>query len=270
MVMQRVSLLMFGLFLGLLIAPAISQPLPRGQQRRLLEQANRAFDQALASDDKTASQGYYQQAIDRYEQLIASGVHNARLYYNLGNAYFLHDDLGRAILNYRRGLRLEPGNPRLRANLRHARNQRLDQFDTSMQQALLPRVLFWHDDVSLHTQVVVALTGFLVAWAGAFVHLFRRRPAFPWSMAGATVVFVLFAGSALLVQARNTPSRHGVIVADAAPVRTGNGESYALLLPRPLHAGAEFEVLEARGSWLHIRLGDGISGWIRRHRAALW
>jgi tetratricopeptide (TPR) repeat protein len=259
-----------GLLLGLLGASAAAGALPREQQLRLLDQANRAFEQALAGHDEQTSQGYYQQAIDRYEQLIASGVHNAKLYYNLGNAYFLRRDLGRAILNYRRGLRLEPGNVRLQANLRYARSQRIDRFDTSTQQALLPRLLFWHDSVSLRTQVGLALAGFLLAWTGAFVHLFWRRPGLLWGIAGAALLFVLCAASALVVHAHNTSRRHGVIVAKEAPVRKGNGESYALQFPHPLHAGAEFEVLETRGSWLNIRLENGTSGWIRRQRAVLW
>jgi tetratricopeptide (TPR) repeat protein len=267
--MMYANLITCGLLLGLLVAPAASRPLPRERQRSLLDQANHAFEQALASHDEQTSQGYYQQAIDRYEQLVAAGVHNAKLYYNLGNAYFLRHDLGRAILNYRRGLRLEPGNARLQANLRYARSQRIDQFDTTTQQALLPRLLFWHDQVSLRTQVGLALAGFLLAWTGAFMHLFRRRSGLLWGVVGA-LLFILFAGSALVVHAHNTSRRHGVIVAEEAPIRKGNGESYALQFPRPLHAGAEFEVLEARGSWLNIRLENGTSGWIRRRRAALW
>lgn len=262
--------IVFWLLLGLLATPATSQPSTTQQQRVLLEQANHAFEQALASGDAQEAQGYYQQAIDGYERLIASGVQNAKLYYNLGNAYFLRHDLGRAILNYRRGLRLEPGNRRLQANVRYARSQRIDQLGASVRQALVARLLFWHDDLSLQVQVTLALTGFLLLWTGAFMHLFWRRPPLLWFMAGAALVFLLFAGSVLVVHAQHTTTRHGVIVAQEALVRKGNGESYALQFPQPLHPGAEFDVLETRGAWLHIRIENGASGWVRQEHAALW
>ncbi len=252
------------------VAPVASQTLTKPQQQALLDQANQAFEQVLDSTGAHQAQGYYQQAIAAYEQLIAAGVDNAKLYYNLGNAYFLRQDLGRAILQYRRGLRLEPGNRRLQANLRYVRSQRIDQIDASAHQALMLRFFFWHDDISLNMQVTIALAGFLLAWAGAFAHLFWRRPLLLWLTAGAASAFVLFAGSAWAVHAQHAATRHGVIVAPEAPVRKGNGASYALQFPQPLHSGAEFTIRESRGSWLHIRLDNGASGWIRREQAALW
>lgn len=262
------------IFVGLLsCATRAATPqaqLHKSQQLALLEQANRAFEQALDSTDEQRAQGYYQQAIAAYEQLVAAGVHNAKLYYNLGNAYFLRHDLGRAILNYRRGLRLEPGNRRLQANLRYVRSQRTDQIPPGTQQALVSRLLFWSDDLSLQTQTALALAAFFVIWAGAFARLFWRRTVFMALSGGAACVFVLVAASILMRHIQNTQTQNGVIVASEAPVRKGNGASYALQFPHPLHGGTEFVVRERRGSWLHIQLASGASGWIRRADAALW
>jgi tetratricopeptide (TPR) repeat protein len=258
----------FGLMV--LVAPILAQPLTESGQQALLDQGNRAFEQALDSTNEQQAQGYYRQAIEAYQQLLTAGVHNAKLHYNLGNAYFLHHDLGRAILHYRRGLQLEPANQRLRANLRYARSQRLDQIDPSAQRALVTRLLFWHDDIGLQTQVTLALIGFLLAWGGAFAHLVWRRPFYLWCMAAAAFGFVLLASSALVVHAHHATARHGVVVVQETPVRKGNGASYALQFPQPLHSGAEFLVQERRGSWLHIRLDNGARGWIRHAHAELW
>jgi tetratricopeptide (TPR) repeat protein len=132
-------------------SPVIAHALSYVQQLVQLEQANQAFEQALTSPTPEAAQGYYRQAIAAYEQLIAAGIHNAKLYYNLGNAYFRLNDLGHAILHYRRGLRLEPGNRQLQANLSYARSRRLDQIDVSSerQHAFLPQLFFWSDDLSV-------------------------------------------------------------------------------------------------------------------------
>lgn len=261
---------LFGLLLILFALPGLVQALSKVDQAALLSQANTAFEQALDSTDAQQAQGYYQQAITAYKELIDTGLHNAKLHYNLGNAYFLHHDLGRAISQYRRGLQLEPGNPRLQANLRYARSQRLDQIDPSVQHTLVSRLLFWHDNLSLQTQVALALIGFLLAWAGAFAHLFWRRTAYLWLTAAAAFGFVLFASSALVVHTQNATQQHGVVVATETPVRKGNGASYALQFPQPLHSGAEFAVREQRGSWLHIQLDNGASGWIRKAHADLW
>lgn len=243
-----------------------------GQQLMLLEKANSMFEQAVTSQDEQAMQGYYQQAINAYEQLIAAGVRNAKLYYNLGNAYFRANDLGRAILQYRRGLRLEPGNRRLQANLQYALTRRLDQIEVkaTTRRSLAARLLFWYDNLSLQTQVTLALLAFWLIWFCAFAHWFRPRSSFLGGLAIGIFCFALFAASAALVHMQNTAVRHGVIVAQEAPVRKGNGNSYALQFPRPLHPGAEFEVIENRSPWLHVRLDNGATGWIRQNHAELW
>jgi hypothetical protein len=67
------------------------------------------------------------------------------------------------------------------------------------------------------------------------------------------------------VNAGTADARRGDIrVAEEAPVRTGNGDSYALQLSQPLRPGTEFVVLEERGAWLHVQLENNTRGWIRR------
>ena len=250
--------------------PTLAHAFTSAQQLGQLEQANRAFEQALISPTPEVAQGYYQQARAGYEQLVAAGIHNARLYYNLGNAYFRLNDLGRAILYYRRGLRLEPGNRQLQANLSYARSRRTDQIDLSNQRrpTLLPQLFFWSDTLSVPTQWALALGGYYLAWGCVLAHLVWRRASLRWCLAGAAFVCLVFAGSTWLTQSQYM-TKAGVIVAEEVVVRKGNGESYTPQLPQPLHAGTEFVVLEERGSWLAIQLDNGVSGWIRRDSATL-
>ncbi len=249
---------------------ALAHAFTYAQQLVQLEQANRAFEQALTSPTPETAQGYYRQAMAGYEQLVAAGIRNARLYYNLGNTYFRLHDLGRAILYYRRGLRLEPGNRQLQANLHDARSRRTDQIDVSSQRqpTLFPQLFFWSDTLSVPTQWALALGGYYLAWGCALAHLVWRRASLRWCLAGAAFVCLVFAASTWLTQSQYT-TRAGVIVAEEVVMRKGNGESYTPQLPQSLHAGTEFVVLEERGSWLAIQLDNGISGWIRRDSAML-
>jgi tetratricopeptide (TPR) repeat protein len=247
----------------------VTHALTYAQQLVQLEQANRAFEQALTSPTPQAAQSYYQQAIAGYEQLIAAGIYNAKLYYNLGNTYFRLNDLGRAILHYRRGLLLDPGNRQIQANLSYVRSRRVDQIEISGQRSLLHQLFFWQNELSVPTQGLLALTGYGLVWSCAFAHLFWRRAAWLWGVAGAAFFCLVFTASTLLTQYQHNTSRVGVIVAEEVVVRKGNGESYTPQLPQPLHAGTEFVVLEERGSWLAIRLDNGTRGWIQRDSAAL-
>ena len=65
---------------------------------------NEAFRQANSlTDEPNQAKKLYEKAILSYEKIINEGeIRNAKLYYNLANAYFLNEQPGKAILNYRR------------------------------------------------------------------------------------------------------------------------------------------------------------------------
>ena len=71
---------------------------------KLWDQANTAY---INNDFPTA--------ISLYETILSSGRQSGKLYYNLANAYFKEQEIGRAILNYNRALRLNPGNEDIRS-----------------------------------------------------------------------------------------------------------------------------------------------------------
>ncbi len=54
----------------------------------------------------------------------------------------------------------------------------------------------------------------------------------------------------------------GVITTKEVVARQGDGRNYPESFKDPLHAGTEFDLLERRSAWLHIRLSDNSDGWI--------
>lgn len=78
----------------------------------VLETANRLYDRNNLAE-----------AILLYEQLVARGVNESTVYYNLGNAYYRQGDLGRALLNFNRAAKLTPRDADIRANRDLVRNQ---------------------------------------------------------------------------------------------------------------------------------------------------
>jgi hypothetical protein len=61
----------------------------------------------------------------------------------------------------------------------------------------------------------------------------------------------------------------GVITADQVIARQGDGPNYPESFTEPLHAGTEFDLLERRPGWLHLRLSDNSDGWIPDDSAEL-
>ena len=61
--------------------------------------------------------GKYAESAAAYEAQVKRGEDSANLFYNLGDAYYRLGNRGRAILNYRRALALEPSHAEAAANL---------------------------------------------------------------------------------------------------------------------------------------------------------
>src|SRR4051794_36555994 len=102
-----------------LLAPADGSP----DDADLLRRAEEAFAEGLKRRETgDRGQAHFRRAAADLEEL-RRGVSNAPLYRNLGNAYLLAGNVPRAILAYRLGLRLDPGDARLREGLAAAREQ---------------------------------------------------------------------------------------------------------------------------------------------------
>ena len=71
----------------------------------------------IAKADSAYLSDNFAEAVQLYEQALEELGPSAERYYNLGNAYYRQGQLGAAILNYERSLRLDPSNKDARENL---------------------------------------------------------------------------------------------------------------------------------------------------------
>jgi tetratricopeptide (TPR) repeat protein len=85
--------------------------------------AGEAEQQLLQQGNEAYSRGDYPQAIGHYQQLIATAGFSAPVLFNLANSYAQSGEIGRAVLNYERALRLAPGDSDIAGNLELVRKE---------------------------------------------------------------------------------------------------------------------------------------------------
>lgn len=235
-------------------------------------QANDAFTRAnQLADDAEQAESLYRQAIAGYEKIIDVGdIHNAKLYCNLANSYLLTEDLGRAILNYRRAERLDGSNPDVHKNLNFARSKRVDQLAVTTQKKILERLFFWHYDFSMTTRFVIGGIAFAVfcLWLTLRIWLVKWPAVLPVCgvMLCVSIAMVASVGIELHDLAAH---RSGVIVAASVIARQGDGDNYPQSFNEPLHTGVEFDLIEQRPGWLHVQLPNGQKTWLPAASAEL-
>lgn len=211
------------------------------------------------------------EAAAHFETLRQQGARSPALFLNQGNAALLAGDLPQAILSYRRGLRLAPGDPDLRRNLAFARDQvayppssRLGRPPADPWPSWLSRgVARW------------CLGGALVFYGLGWLSLtrwFMTRRGRLRSLAAVSFLAALLAGAVpawswLAAYRHNQQdARHPLVVIarDDLLLRKGNGPAYPAAYDTPLNRGVEARLLFDRGDWLQIELVGGEVGWVSR------
>jgi hypothetical protein len=250
--------------LWLSLCPVTWAELAQDEAESLFGQANEAFTLANAQKDASQAKAQFGKSILLFERLIQEGdIHNAKLYYNLANAYLHNHNIGKAILNYRRAEALDQNNADIQKNLAFARSRRVDQVDLETQTRILHTLFFWHYDFSLQTRFALACGFFGLACTGLTLLLWRTRRSAYLITALISLGLCLALGLSIAVtQIQSRTKRCGVITAPQVTARQGDSESFPPSFKDPLHAGTEFRLLETRPNWLHIQLDNGSKAWI--------
>lgn len=229
-------------------------------------QAEAAFREGtqLAAKAPDKARHAFARAAALYEQLRQEGAANAELFTNQGNAYLLADDLPRAILAYRRGLRLQPNDLTLQRNLAHAREEvkyappgTLGRPPIDHRPPWLPRLPEWS---------VWLVFGLYAAGCFAGVRWWMVRRGV-WLGGGITafVLASLLAAGVVYEQWDDQRERERplvVVADDGVLLRGGNGLTYPARFSTPLNRGVEARLLHDRGAWMHIELAGGEVGWV--------
>jgi lipopolysaccharide export LptBFGC system permease protein LptF len=237
----------------------------------LFSQANEAFRQANSTANNSEQQTLYEKSILLYEKIINEGrIRNSKLYYNLANACLLKGDIGKAVLNYRRAENLDRTDVNIRKNLAFALAGRLDKVEPKTEKRILRTLFFWHYDLPIKTRFALACICFALLCIGLTVMIWFGRTASMTVMSVVccilTVCFLISVIFESYTQAENV---RGVITAAEIIAHQGDGQNYPPSFKDPLHTGTDFELIEHRTGWFHIRLVNDTDGWIPDSSAEL-
>lgn len=268
----RRFLILFISFLSFGFSAPANAKLSNEQLYSLFSRANEAFRQANSTvDNSNKAKKFYEETILLYEKIISEGqIQNSKLYYNLGNAYLLKGDLGEAILNYRRAEKLDSADTNIQKNLAFARSRRVDKVNLETEKRVLHTLFFWHYDFSLKTKFVFTCLFFALFCVSLTAMIWFGRNA-PGTVSAVISGILLTCVCASVILEANNQARKicGVITVEEVVARQGDGQSYSPSFKDPLHSGTEFDLLEHRHGWLHIKLSDNSEGWIPETKADL-
>lgn len=208
--------------------------------------------------------GDYEQALTRYETIQQStAIKSPIVYYNMGNAWFRRDAVGKAILYYEAALQLNPDFEPARRNLTealgHTRRQLpppdpslVDTRLTTRYYPLSPIQSLWL------VHACFAAVALLLLW-----RYFRPGPRVRWAVRVVPVIaLALYLLTLTVNAARSEAPRLAVTQIPEAPVYFSMSESEQ---PRfLLYEGDRVLIDRVEGDWLRVTAHGGERGWTRK------
>ncbi len=212
-------------------------------------------------------EGDFDEALERYVQILDDGLESGELYYNIGNTYFKLGKLGPAILYYERARRLMPGDGDLLANLELARSLTADEITPLPGFWLVRAVAWWVGLVPLGALVWVVAVTYLISIAAAILVILRPTAA-AWgrqlAILGATVT-VVFGLNLAVRELGIGAADEAVIMAEETEVQSAPSDDSALQI-FAVHEGTKVRIDRRSDMWIEIILEDGKVGWVRANQ----
>jgi hypothetical protein len=237
----------------------------RADVSTLLDQAAVAYAEGarlLPRDDAGAraafarSAGAYREAIEE----LGPGRAAPQLLANAGSASVLAGDPGAGVLWLKRAERLSPNDARVRADLAGVR-QRV-AMPVHPPGGVLQQLTIL-EFVPAGARLWAGVGAFAAAWVLALWRLWvpSWRPA-RTLVGGCAVLSVVAAGSLVPRELRLREGSEAVVMTETTGRAGPDSVAYEPKPAAPIKAGAEARIIEERGAWTLVELGDASTTWV--------
>ncbi len=209
--------------------------------------------------------GRFSDASSAWTSITDAGYSSARLYYNLGDAWFKQGCFARSILNYERALKLEPSYSEARYNLEFVNGfvqDKIEPVPEFILKSLARKVCYL---MGSNAWVALFFVFFALTLAMALLFLCgasagKRRLGFfcgivSLILAASALGFSLWQKSAAL------KADEAIVMSPVSSVKSSPSAGSAKDL-FVIHEGTKVKILDGVGDWKNISLADGRQGWM--------
>lgn len=217
-----------------------------------------------ALGNKAYAAGDYAEAVKEYKAIVDGGEYSFELYYNLGNAYYKADSVGKAILYYNKALRVDPSQEDARHNLTLAEKRITDNVAEESEFFLAKWMRGLRNTMSCTAWSVLSLVSFASLLIFALLFLLASRISLrKTGFYCALVALLLFVATiSFAISSRNDMLTHDQAIILSSSISTKSSPDRSATELFVLHEGTKVRVVSEHNGWSEVVLADGKKGWI--------
>lgn len=219
-----------------------------------------ASDPLLDSAEAHYNANQYSKAINEYSTVLNKGYTSAHVHFNLGNSYYRNNEIGLAILNFEKALKLAPTDEDILHNLQLAHAAKVDQFE------IIPEVS-WDKLLLKVNQLfpanVLAIMSVLLVIGGAVLYMMRLKTKQNKFSTYTTISVLTGLALALFsIQMNNAleSSKAGIILENNVQVLSAPNNKSTILLQ--VNEGTKLDIIGYSNEWIEIKTPANDKGWI--------
>jgi len=226
--------------------------------------AESSFDALYSRGNQYFEAGDYASARDAYNTIVKQGGIDASVLYNLGNCYLKLNDIGNAILCYRRALYINPRDEDIRSNLELARSIVPEKIDAVRAGGITNGLLEIGQATGASIITIITAVLWIISTLLLILAFTSRRKRTRRKLYRGTVVafmmFAVFAGLLVIMIIDQQWTDHAVAVGDPVIARNGPGEHFTEVFQQ--HPGYEMKIQRYQAGWVEVVLANGYTAWV--------
>mgnify|MGYP000200150153 CR=1 FL=1 len=242
---KRLSLIFIATLIHLSVSAA-------GNYEDWWQKGNNYFDQKA-----------YDSAAMYFNKIATLQPHNAEVYYNLGNTYYRLNQVGKAVLNYERALKYDPGHKLAADNLYLTQSRITNRIQH------IPEIFFvrWWKGMTGNNLTNIYAGIAAILFLAAIGYFIAKRMGYvnidvPVQLSAAVIVLSAVFVFLSIASARGlVSSNHAIVMQEGAPMmkapKYGTSQS---LIPE----GIKVEIHNQEPGWHEVKLPDGRMGWLEQ------
>jgi tetratricopeptide (TPR) repeat protein len=214
--------------------------------------------------NKAYADGKFDSAAVLYEQILESGMENAAVLYNYGNALYRLGKLGKARLAYEKAALLTPDDPDITANIRFLQSAIIDRVPEPERSFF--DMLIWklHILIPMKLQLWIAL----ILWSGLALFialmLFVSHNTRLWLIYLSVLFGIIFAAISTSIGIKIYESERVAYAVVLIPSTDAKNEPNGSTVLFTAHEGTKFRIRKTVDDWSLVSLPNGVSGWVER------
>lgn len=226
---------------------------------------NKILDSLWQAANDNYAMGHFSSAIDSYNAIYNSGYESAKLYYNLGNAYYRANNMGKAVLFYKKALKLEPSNVDAKANLAMAKARCVDKIEQVPEFMIVTWIRNVRDMLSSNAWCIIAVAAILMVAIISLLFRFflgsrGRKIASVFWLIG-ILLFLISLCFSISLYNKAKGGGEAVVVSAVGSIKSSPSQDGNPVFI--LHEGTDVKMLEKIEDWCKIEIADGRQGWVK-------